>query len=54
MPKNILNLNGAQKLSKNDQLAINGGCGKSCTTAFCQGCESLSEYWCCIDPNNCD
>jgi hypothetical protein len=30
MLKNILNLEGAQKLSQNEQKAINGGIGQNC------------------------
>ena len=36
MLKNILKLNGAQQLSKNEQQSINGSGGKGCF----QGCDS--------------
>ena len=37
MLKNILNLKGAQKLSKNEQITINGGGSSRCAEGFCAG-----------------
>ncbi len=38
MLKNILNLNGAQEISKNEQKSINGGITKQCADAVANGC----------------
>ncbi len=38
MLKNILNLDGAQPLSKNEQKSINGGITKECADAYSNGC----------------
>ena len=38
MLKNILNLNGAQEISKNEQKSINGGITRQCVDAIANGC----------------
>ena len=38
MLKNILKLNGAQQLSKNEQKSINGGITQACSNALFYGC----------------
>lgn len=38
MLKNILNLNGAQEISKNELKSINGGITKACANAIAAGC----------------
>ncbi|CAM4424854.1 hypothetical protein [Flavobacterium terrigena] len=39
MLKNILKLDGAQQLSKNEQKEISGGITKQCLDAYSNGCD---------------
>lgn len=40
MLKNILKLDGAQQLSKNEQKTINGGITQQCANAIASGCDT--------------
>ncbi len=63
MLKNILNLDGAQELSKNEQKMTLGGGGDRCQVpaSLCQSCGGwptpngcclgTSDTWCCITGN---
>ncbi len=46
MLKNILNLDGAQQLSKNDQKEIIGGVPYSCSTSYEAGCLGMTKTTC--------
>ena len=48
MLKNILELKGAQKMSKNEQKEISGGITQACITATANGCITS------ISPANCN
>lgn len=49
MLKNILNLNGAQELSKSEQTSINGGGSSRCVyNATCAG-QPGTDGFCCTD-----
>ena len=52
--KNLLNLNGAQLLSKNEKMNINGGGVPQCLPGSCAGCETVTEYACCLGFGICD
>lgn len=52
--KNLLNLNGAQVLSKNEKMNINGGGVPQCLPGSCEGCETVTEYACCLGFGICD
>ena len=44
MLKNILNINGTQQLSKNEQQSINGGGGTRCVTYPADKCTDCGGY----------
>jgi hypothetical protein len=46
--KNLMNVNGAHELSKEQLLTINGGGGEKCTQATgCSDCDTPYEQWLC-------
>ncbi|KAA3620334.1 MAG: bacteriocin [Flavobacterium sp.] len=52
--KDLMNVNGAQELSKEQLQTINGGGGAQCSPLTgCSDCNTPSEEFCCKNPNQC-